>query len=319
MDYKPSHRGVADSSSVLKLNDLMDRYERNLECLKELQIIRKAMLDGTYDNSLHRVVNASEALTTMIGCSLPPPSNGYDNKELLDVYVKHIDVAIEGLKESIVNIIETLYKAFCEWLKDQFLVLNRYRIKLQKYRAEYVVNKSVIGNKDTFDKIELFTYAYNDWDTLVKAAKNLSVILSKIKADDVNGWVNSNLQKINEYLGEFGASIEGGSFKRGSVKYERTNKRLSDLRWRSDNFQVYFDMAIDLLKEAIEDQNTEKIVKTAYAAARKEAAESGDNKAKDELKMVLDLFRFHRNNVAGVARVLAVIYETAKNNKGEKK
>ena len=78
-------------------------------------------------------------------------------------------------------------------------------------------------------------------------------------------------------------------------------------------------MAIDLLKEAIEDQNTEKIVKTAYAAARKEAAESGDNKAKDELKMVLDLFRFHRNNVAGVARVLAVIYETAKNNKGEKK
>lgn len=320
MEYIPSNRGALCISARLHMEDMLAQYDAVSKCIDELAIIREAMVNGTYDHNLHCVVNANESLQELIGSNLPPPTNGDNNRTLMNEYVKHVDVAMEGLLEKLGEIVEALYKAFCSYMSDFFVAIKRYRIKIGKYRAQWQMNRTFLGTKKEFEALEITTYPYKSWETLVVESKKLSSVLDKMRPENIDEWKNKNKAQLEDTLAEFGMSIENGVIKRGPVKHQKVSGNLKNLRWVHESMDTYFDKILDLLDETIKDMDASKIVEQAYKTAKREVAAAKGHatseavKAKDTLKEAIDIFKVHRDNVAGVSRSFIMLIEAAVKN-----
>lgn len=315
-EYIPTDKGAVGVSSVLRLNDELRRHDECSKCIQDLQIIKSTMQNGTYDNNLHMVVNANEGLHDLIGVYLPPPTNFDNNNTLLEEYVIHIDKAMEGLGQKLVEICKAIFEAFMSWLSDYIDTLKRYRIKLRQYSAAVMMNKNRIGDKKTFESIEMYMYTCTDWGALMTTSEELSKLLSKMRPDNVVRWCEEHKATIDKQMSEYGTRVEGKRVVKGKIKYERSTRRLGELRWRYEAFQTYLKRAIDLLTESIEDDKSGAIVRDAYKVAVK-AANDPNNKditaseSKESLALAVGIFKMHKDNVAGITRALIMLTQTA--------
>lgn len=317
MIYTPAHRGALCISARLHLEDSISKFNAISGCIDDLLIIREAMANGTYDNHLHNVVNANEALQDLLGTNLPAPTNGDNNRTLSDEYIKHIDATMEGLIEQLGKIIDTLFNAFVSYLEDIIVTIKRYRIKIGKYSAKWQMNKTFLGTKKEFEALVITNYPYKDWEILVDESDKLSDALNKMRPEDVSKWMDDNKGVLNKTLAEFGITIDNGKIVRGAVKYQKVESTVKNLRWIHESMGSYFDKILHLLDETIKDLSAGKIVKQAYNTAKKEVAAAKGNAtkeavaAKDSLKLAVDIFKVHRDNVAGVARSFIMLVDTA--------
>ena len=329
MEYTPSNRGALCISARLHIEDTLAKYEAVSKCIDELSIVREAMINGTYDHNLHCVVNANESLQELIGSHLPAPTNGDNNKTLMNEYVKHIDVAMEGLLEELARLIEALWKAFCSYISDYFVAIKRYRIKIGKYRAQWQMNRTFLGTKKEFEALSIVTYPYKDWEILVDESFKLSAVLDTMRPQNVMVWMGKNKEQLAKTLIEFGINIEvtekDGEVKhvaisKGAVRHQKVEGSLKNLRWIHESMDTYFDKVLKLLDETIKDMDANKTIEQAYKVAKKEVATAKGNAteeaktAKDSLKLAIDIFKIHRDNVAGVARAFIMLVEAAINN-----
>ena len=329
MDYKPSNRGALCISARLHMEDTLAKYEAISKCIDELSIVREAMINGTYDHNLHCVVNANESLQELIGSHLPAPTNGDNNRTLMNEYVKHIDVAMEGLLDELARLIEALWKAFCSYMSDYFVAIKRYRIKIGKYRAQWQMNRTFLGTKKEFEALSLVAYPYKDWEILVDESRKLSAVLDTMRPQNVMEWMDKNKEQLAKTLLEFGINVEvvkeDGKVKhvnisKGAVRHQKVEGSLKNLRWIHESMDTYFDKVLKLLDETIKDMDANKTIEQAYKVAKKEVATAKGNAteeaktAKDSLKLAIDIFKIHRDNVAGVARAFIMLVEAAINN-----
>ena len=329
MEYTPSNRGALCISARLHMEDTLAKYEAVSKCIDELSIVREAMINGTYDHNLHCVVNANESLQELIGSHLPAPTNGDNNRTLMNEYVKHIDVAMEGLLDELARIIEALWKAFCSYMSDYFVAIKRYRIKIGKYRAQWQMNRTFLGTKKEFEALSIVAYPYKDWEILVDESRKLSAVLDTMRPQNVMEWMAKNKEQLAKTLIEFGINVEvteeGGKVKhvsisKGAVRHQKVEGSLKNLRWIHESMDTYFDKVLKLLDETIKDMDANKIIEQAYKVAKKEVATAKGNAteeaktAKDSLKLAIDIFKIHRDNVAGVARAFIMLVEAAINN-----
>ena len=260
MEYKPSNRGALCISARLHMEDTLAKYEAISKCIDELSIVREAMINGTYDHNLHCVVNANESLQELIGSHLPAPTNGDNNKTLMNEYVKHIDVAMEGLLEELARLIEALWKAFCSYVSDYFVAIKRYRIKIGKYRAQWQMNRTFLGTKKEFEALSIVAYPYKDWEILVDESRKLSAVLDTMRPQNVMVWMGKNKEQLAKTLIEFGINIEvtekDGEVKhvaisKGAVRHQKVEGSLKNLRWVHESMDTYFDKVLKLLDETI--------------------------------------------------------------------
>jgi hypothetical protein len=107
---------------------------------------------------------------------------------------------------------------------------------------------------------------------------------------------------------------------KGAVRHQKVEGSLKNLRWIHESMDTYFDKVLKLLDETIKDMDANKIIEQAYKVAKKEVATAKGNAteeaktAKDSLKLAIDIFKIHRDNVAGVARAFIMLVEAAINN-----
>ena len=329
MEYTPSNRGALCISARLHIEDTLAKYEVISKCIDELSIVREAMINGTYDHNLHCVVNANESLQELIGSHLPAPTNGDNNKTLMNEYVKHIDVAMEGLLEELARLIEALWKAFCSYVSDYLVAIKRYRIKIAKYRAQWQMNRTFLGTKKEFEALSIVTYPYKDWEILVDESSKLSAVLDTMRPQNVMVWMGKNKEQLAKTLIEFGINVEVTeedgvvkhvSISKGAVRHQKVEGSLKNLRWIHESMDTYFDKVLKLLDETIKDMDANKTIEQAYKVAKKEVATAKGNAteeaktAKDSLKLAIDIFKIHRDNVAGVSRAFIMLVEAAINN-----